>query len=105
MFRRLPETASDSAEVTLWVDGEPRQVGATLSVAAALLQQRGWAEYRLHHDGTPRAPLCMMGVCHDCLITIDGEPNRQGCLVIVKDGMRIETQMPAAQPTPGASTG
>ena len=34
----------------------------------------------------------MMGVCFECLVTIDGVGNRQGCLVEVADGMRIETQ-------------
>jgi predicted molibdopterin-dependent oxidoreductase YjgC len=34
----------------------------------------------------------MMGVCFDCLVTIDGVGNRQGCLVPVTDGMQIEIQ-------------
>jgi NADH dehydrogenase/NADH:ubiquinone oxidoreductase subunit G len=33
-----------------------------------------------------------MGVCFDCLVTVDGSPNRQGCMTPVRDGMRIETQ-------------
>jgi predicted molibdopterin-dependent oxidoreductase YjgC len=32
----------------------------------------------------------MMGVCFDCLVTIDGVGSRQGCLVPVADGMQIE---------------
>jgi sarcosine oxidase subunit alpha len=34
----------------------------------------------------------MMGVCFDCLVTVDGVGNRQGCLVAVRPGMRIEIQ-------------
>jgi sarcosine oxidase subunit alpha len=34
----------------------------------------------------------MMGVCFDCLVTIDGVGNRQGCVVSVREGMVIETQ-------------
>jgi predicted molibdopterin-dependent oxidoreductase YjgC len=34
----------------------------------------------------------MMGVCFECLVTIDGVANRQGCLVPVAPGMRIETR-------------
>ncbi|WP_110650470.1 (2Fe-2S)-binding protein [Salinicola peritrichatus] len=93
MFQRLPDASA--MEVTVWLDGEPTRVGATLSVAAAVLQRRGWENFRRHHDATMRAPLCMMGVCHECLITIDGMPNRQGCLERVKEGMRIETQTAA----------
>ena len=33
----------------------------------------------------------MMGVCFDCLVTIDGVGNRQACLVRVREGMRVET--------------
>jgi predicted molibdopterin-dependent oxidoreductase YjgC len=34
----------------------------------------------------------MMGACFDCLVTVDGVGNRQGCLVAVADGMKIDTQ-------------
>ena len=34
----------------------------------------------------------MMGVCFDCLVTIDGVGNRQACLVRVREGMRVEMQ-------------
>ena len=34
----------------------------------------------------------MMDVCFDCLVTVDGIGNRQGCLIEVRQGMRIETQ-------------
>jgi sarcosine oxidase subunit alpha len=44
-------------------------------------------------SGAPRAPYCMMGVCFDCLVTIDGVGNRQGCLVRVRDGMQVEIQL------------
>lgn len=42
--------------------------------------------------GIVRAPYCMMGVCFDCLAEIDGEPNRQSCMVTVRSGMRIRRQ-------------
>jgi len=31
-------------------------------------------------------------VCFECLVTIDGVGNRQGCLIEVREGMAIETQ-------------
>jgi sarcosine oxidase subunit alpha len=43
-------------------------------------------------DGAPRAPYCLMGVCFDCLVTIDGVGSRQACLVPVQRGMNVETQ-------------
>jgi len=43
-------------------------------------------------SAAPRAPYCLMGVCFDCLVDIDGMPNRQACMTIVRDGMRISRQ-------------
>jgi D-hydroxyproline dehydrogenase subunit gamma len=43
--------------------------------------------------GAPRLPYCLMGVCFDCLVTIDGVGSRQACLVPVQEGMRVETQI------------
>ncbi|HSH57902.1 MAG TPA: (2Fe-2S)-binding protein [Halomonas sp.] len=91
MFKQL-DSAASTGEVTIWLEGHSHRVPNTLSVAAALLWLEGAAGYRRHVDGSNRAPLCMMGVCHECLVTVDGEPNRQGCLVPVADGMRIERQ-------------
>ena len=39
----------------------------------------------------------MMGVCFDCLVVVDGVGNRQGCMVRVREGMRIESQHGARQ--------
>ena len=49
--------------------------------------------------GAARAPFCMMGACFDCLIEIDGVPNRQACLVEVREGMQVRRQ---PRPTPVA---
>jgi D-hydroxyproline dehydrogenase subunit gamma len=90
MFRRLTETASS---VTLTVDGQPVAARAGDSVAAALLAA-GIGHCRTTPvTNAPRAPYCLMGVCFDCLVTIDGVGNRQGCLVPVRDGMKVEMQL------------
>ena len=31
-----------------------------------------------------------MGICFECLVTIDGESDRQACLEPVRDGMRVD---------------
>ena len=90
MFRRLPDVAS--ATVTITVDGRSVAARAGDTVAAALLAH-GSEPYRTTAiSGEPRAPYCMMGVCFDCLVTIDGVGNRQACLIPLRAGMRIETQ-------------
>lgn len=89
MFRRLHDGAQ---VVRLTIDGRPAEARAGDTVAAALLAA-GLGHCRTTPvSGTPRAPYCMMGVCFDCLVTIDGVGNRQGCLVPVADGMVVERQ-------------
>ncbi|HLI11503.1 MAG TPA: (2Fe-2S)-binding protein [Alphaproteobacteria bacterium] len=90
MFQRLPDPQAKT--VTLSIDGRPAAAASGDSVAAALLAA-GLAQCRTTPvSGAPRAPYCMMGVCFDCLVTIDGVGNRQACLVRVREGMRVETQ-------------
>jgi predicted molibdopterin-dependent oxidoreductase YjgC len=90
MFKRIEEVREDDGEtVTLTIDGAETTVPAGISVAAALLLA-GPEPYRRTAVGdVPRAPYCMMGVCFDCLVEIDGASNRQGCLVTVADGMSV----------------
>lgn len=92
MFRRLPEPAAGQAPaVPVTVDGRPVMARVGDSVAAVLLIA-GHLECRsAPAGGEPRGPYCLMGACFDCLLTVDGQPNRQGCLVPVGPGMRIET--------------
>jgi|ERR1700724_1258550 len=90
MFRRLPDADGASLEVT--IDGRSTRVHAGDTVAAALIAAGVLASRAADVSGAPRAPYCMMGVCFECLVTVDGVANRQGCLVPVKPGMRIETQ-------------
>jgi predicted molibdopterin-dependent oxidoreductase YjgC len=40
-------------------------------------------------SGQPRAPLCLMGVCFECLVEVDGVQNVQSCMVQVNAGMQI----------------
>lgn len=89
MFARLPDEAAQP--VTVFVDGTPVTARAGDSVAAALLCAGVHAFRATPVSGAPRGPFCMMGACFDCVVTIDGRPRMQACLVQVADGMRIET--------------
>lgn len=95
MFKRLEETASDS--VTVEIEGALVRVPAGESVAAAVLAHGLMPTRCTAVSGKPRAPFCMMGVCFDCLMEIDGKPNRQACMVTVAQGMRIRRQRGAGQ--------
>src|ERR1700682_3320453 len=90
MFKRLNEAGTP---VAIPIDGKAWVARSGDTVAAALLVA-GIDHCRTTPvTGAPRAPYCLMGVCFDCLVTIDGVGNRQGCLVPVREGMTIETQI------------
>ena len=91
MFRRLPDLVADEP-LTVSIDGRPFGARRGDSVAATLLAAGLDACRTTAVNGVARGPWCMMGVCFDCLVVIDGQPNRQGCMVAIEDGMRIETQ-------------
>ena len=100
MFRRLHEPARP---VRIRVDGRTIDAAEGESVAAALLVA-GVATFRRNPaSGQPRGVYCGMGVCFDCLVTIDGETNRQACLTPVRAGMRIETGAGAPDLTAGGA--
>ena len=90
MFQRLYDTHQRTIPVT--IDGRPVSARVGDSVAAVLIAEGVQATRVSAVSGAPRGPYCMMGVCFECLVTIDGLGNRQGCLVTVADGMVIETQ-------------
>ena len=90
-FTRLPH-GNALARVTLVIDGTNVEAREGDTVAAALLAS-GLEHCRTTPvSGAPRAPYCMMGVCFDCLVEIDGVGNRQACLVRVREGMRVGVQ-------------
>ena len=77
--------------LTVKVDGEPVPAFAGESVATVLLAM-GWRTFR-HTDRNhaPRGLFCGMGVCFDCLVTVDGIENVRACMTPVQEGMEIET--------------
>ena len=91
MFALLPEHSAET--LTVFVNGAAVQVPRGCTAAAAVLLQGAGATRTTPVSGQGRAPYCMMGVCFECLLEIDGEPNQQGCLVIVAEGMRIARQL------------
>ena len=94
MFKRLADSSASAATpVGIIVDGKSVSARAGDTVAAALLAA-GIDHCRTTPvTGAPRAPYCLMGVCFDCLVTVDGVGSRQGCLIPVYEGMKVETQL------------
>lgn len=90
MFRRLHESGSDT--VTLTIEGEAVTVPTHETVAAAVLVADIGYTRTSPVSGAPRAPYCMMGVCFECLMEIDGVPNTRACQVRVANGMQVRRQ-------------
>ena len=66
---------------------EPGQsVGAALTAAGV----RSWRTTRL--AGRPRGLFCGIGMCFDCLVTVDGRPNERACLLPATPGAAVTTQ-------------
>lgn len=84
--------------VTITVDGMPVAAREGQSVASALLAagRRAW---RRTLNGQPRGLFCGIGLCFDCLVTVDGTPNVRACVTAVVEGMVVETTV-IEQPAP-----
>jgi len=67
------------------------------SVAAALLAAGVTYFRETPASGARRAPFCMIGNCFECLLRIDGQANRQGCMIAVREGMRVNVQQGAGE--------
>jgi predicted molibdopterin-dependent oxidoreductase YjgC len=88
-FSRLPDPRP---ELRFTFEGRNMLAREGDTVAAALLAN-GAGHFRATPvSASPRAPWCMMGVCFDCLVEIDGVASRQACLVPVAEAMRIRPQ-------------
>jgi D-hydroxyproline dehydrogenase subunit gamma len=96
LFTAEATTPSDS--VTFRFEDQEITAPAGISVAAALLTS-GVGPFRATPvTSAPRAAYCMMGVCFECLVEIDGQPSRQSCLTQVRQGMIVRRQQGASAP-------
>jgi len=81
-----------AANVTFEVDGRPVQAREHDTIASALLAAGTRAFRRTRRMGTPRGVFCGMGVCFDCVVTVDGVRSVRACMTAVRPGMKVETQ-------------
>jgi sarcosine oxidase subunit alpha len=79
--------------IPLTIDGHPVRVPPGTSVAAAVMQTRA-SGFRRSVTGSLRGPLCGMGICYECRLTIDGLPQRTSCQTVCRAGMEVRTDAP-----------
>lgn len=77
-------------DLEIFVDGRSHRVAAGVSVAAALINS-GQLAWRQTRAGAARGMFCGIGVCFDCLVTVNGVRDLRACLIEVREGDRIET--------------
>jgi predicted molibdopterin-dependent oxidoreductase YjgC len=65
------------------------------SIAAALLAAGAKTFRETPTDGSPRLAYCMMGLCFECLVEVDGRQNQQACLIPARSGMVVHRQLGA----------
>jgi predicted molibdopterin-dependent oxidoreductase YjgC len=90
MFKRLENKPEKL--VTVSIEGQSIKVPAGETVAAAVLVSGIGYTRTTPVSGTPRAPFCLMGVCYECLMVINDQPNKRACRERVEEGMTIERQ-------------
>jgi predicted molibdopterin-dependent oxidoreductase YjgC len=76
--------------IALMIDGHPVRVSPGTSVAVAVMIARA-SGFRRSVTGQFRGPLCGMGICYECRLTIDGDPQRTSCQTPCRTGMEVRT--------------
>ena len=76
--------------VLLTVNGQSVTVqeGSTVATAVALSNA---TTFRRSVTGQARAPLCGMGICFECRVTINGVAHARSCQIACEPEMRVST--------------
>lgn len=77
-------------KIAIRINGRRVETDPGSSVAAALINAGVWG-FRSSTRGEIRGPLCAMGICFECRVTIDGEAHRRACMEICRSGMEVAT--------------
>ncbi len=81
---------STGEAVNLVVNGLPMRVAEGTTVAAAVFIA-GETQFRRSVSGEPRGPLCGMGICYECRVTIEDVAHCRSCQIVCRNGMKVHT--------------
>jgi len=70
----------------------PFREGQTIGAALMACGTASWRTTR--RGGEPRGLFCGIGVCFDCLVTVDGERDQRACLVRACEGQDVRSGDP-----------
>ncbi len=91
-FRRTAEP--QGTRVTVTVDDRALSLPAGEMLAAALLAEGIDGFHSSVTADERRGPVCLMGSCYQCIVTIDGRPQVRACRTPVRDGMTVDLAAP-----------
>jgi len=79
-----------TSQIKVKVNGKEVQVASGNLVTTAVIKA-GSLSHRKSITGEPRGPLCGMGVCFECRVTINRFQYVRACQTICEEGMEIQT--------------
>jgi D-hydroxyproline dehydrogenase subunit gamma len=77
-------------QIQLRVNGKTVSVSPGTIVAAAVAQA-GQSRFRRSVQGEARGPLCGMGICMECRVTINGQAHARSCQTVCQEAMEVRT--------------
>jgi len=77
-------------KVTLSVNGKEITAYKGETLLAALIAAGYKSLKKSPIQEEPRGALCGMGVCFECIVTVNKEPNIRSCMTEVEDNMTVE---------------
>ena len=81
--------ATEVQHFNIEVNGQPIQARHGQTIAAVLLAA-GHRVFRRTAQGEPRGLFCGMGVCFDCLVTVNELSVQRACMTPVQPGMQVQ---------------
>lgn len=91
---RLDHNLVRGSALEFFYNGEPVQAYEGETIATALLASGHWVFHISPKNHEPRGVFCNIGVCHSCLVMVDGVRNVRACQAPVRAGSRVERQDP-----------
>lgn len=76
--------------VQLKINGKEISVPAG-TVLAAAIARAGVTQFRRSVLDQPRGPLCGMGICMECRVTINGKAQCRSCQIVCEPGIEVQT--------------
>jgi len=82
--------SENRSQCSIEINGQRKHASVGQTVAAALTDA-GVTTLRHTPTHAPRGLFCGMGVCFECLVTINDMPEQRACMTMIEPGMKIET--------------